>query len=261
MTELERLIKLLAKLRAPDGCPWDHEQTHRSLRQHLLEEAHEVIEALDSGDAEALKSELGDLLLQIVFHAQIAAEDNEFDIEDVARGINEKLIHRHPHVFGEAHVNEASEVVVNWEKLKLQEREAAHRSSALDGIPAGLPALQYATTVQKRAARVGFDWDDAAGPLAKVHEEIGELESASECGDAEATERELGDLLFAICNLARFLGVDSESALRETVGRFKMRFEHMEATVAREGRSMGEMVLEELEELWQAAKAAAQAGE
>ena len=251
----------MANLRQQGGCPWDQQQDHRSRRPYLLEDAYEVLEALDSGDAEALKSELGDLLLQIVFHAQIAAENDEFDIEDVARSINEKLIHRHPHVFGEVHVDGASEVVVNWEKLKLEERGAAHRTSVLDGIPLGLPALQYATKAQQKAARVGFDWDDAAGPLAKVHEEIGELESASACGDAEAAERELGDLLFAICNLARFLGVDSESALRETVGRFRTRFEHMEATTAREGRSMAEMTLEELEELWQAAKAAARSGE
>jgi tetrapyrrole methylase family protein / MazG family protein len=261
MTQFQRLIQIMAQLRAPDGCPWDHQQTHRSLRQHLLEETHEVIEALDSGEPEALKAELGDLLLQIVFHAQIAAENDEFDIEDVARSINEKLIHRHPHVFGDVRVDGASEVVVNWEKLKLEEREAADRTSALDGIPAGLPALQYATKVQKKAARVGFDWDDAGGPLAKVHEEIGELEEASEAGDAEAAESELGDLLFAICNLARFLHIDSESALRETVGRFRTRFEHMEQTAGRAGRSMAEMSLDELEDLWQAAKVAVQSEE
>ncbi len=255
MSEFERLTQIIAKLRQQGGCPWDQQQNHRSLRPYLLEEAYEVIEALDRGDAEALRSELGDLLLQIVFHAQIAAENDQFDIEDVARSINEKLVHRHPHVFGDAEVTGASEVVANWEKLKSEEQANSQRGSALDGIPAGLPALHRATKVQKKAARVGFDWDDASGPMAKIAEELAELREAFESEDAEATERELGDLLFAICNLTRFLRIDSESALREAVSRFETRFAAMEQAACEQGKCIAEMSLDELEELWQQAKA------
>ncbi len=255
MSEFERLIQIMARLRQPGGCPWDQQQNHRSLRPYLLEETYEVIEALDSGDLKALRSELGDLLLQIVFHAQIASESGEFDIEDVARSINEKLVHRHPHVFGEVQVADASEVLVNWEKLKLEEQENSQRSSALDGIPAGLPALHHATKVQKKAARVGFDWDDAGGPMAKIGEELAELQQALASEDGEAAERELGDLLFAICNLARFLRIDSESALREAVTRFRSRFGAMEQAAREQGKCMAEMSLDELERLWQQAKA------
>lgn len=248
-------MQIMAKLRAQGGCPWDQQQTHRSLRPYLLEEAHEVIEALDSGDTDALRSELGDLLLQIVFHAQIAAENGQFDVEGVAGSINQKLIHRHPHVFGDVTVNSASEVLVNWEKLKRTEGENCQRTSALEGVPRGLPALLYATKLQKRAARVGFDWDDAAGPMAKVHEELDELQAAGDSGHDEAIEAELGDVLFAICNLARFLGIDSESALREASARFARRFAEMEQAARKLGREMAEMSLDELEKLWQQAKA------
>jgi len=255
MSEFERLTQIMARLRQQGGCPWDQQQDHRSLRPYLLEEAYEVIEALDSGDVKALRSELGDLLLQIVFHAQIAAEHGQFDIEDVARSINEKLVHRHPHVFGDVQVAGASEVVVNWEKLKSEEQENSQRVSALDGIPAGLPALHRATKVQKKAASVGFDWDDASGPMAKIGEELAELQEELESENSEATERELGDLLFAICNLARFLRIDSESALREAVSRFETRFEAMEQAACEQGKCLAEMNLDELEELWQQAKA------
>ena len=255
MSEFERLTQIMAKLRQQGGCPWDQQQSHRSLRPYLLEEAYEVIEALDCGDAEALRSELGDLLLQIVFHAQIAAENGQFNIEDVARSINEKLVHRHPHVFGDVQVADASEVVVNWEKLKSEERDNSQPASALDGIPPGLPALQRATKAQQKASRVGFDWDDASGPMAKIGEELAELQEAFESEDSQATERELGDLLFAICNLARFLRMDSESALREAVSRFETRFAAMEQAACEQGKCITEMNLDELEELWQQAKA------
>lgn len=254
MSQLERLKEIMARLRAEGGCPWDQEQTHASLRPYLIEEAYEVIEALDSADTDALCGELGDLLLQIVFHARIAEEAGHFDIEDVARSICDKLVHRHPHVFGDTEVNGAAEVLVNWEKLKLKEKGNAERTSALDGIPPALPALQRAMVAQKKASKMGFDWDDAAGPMAKVHEELSELQEAAESGDAEATGNELGDLLFAVCNLARFLHVDGESALREAVKRFERRFRLMEQTAAEQGRSMHQMDIAELEELWQQAK-------
>lgn len=245
----------MARLRGPDGCPWDAEQDHRSLRPYLLEEAYEVAEALDSGEAEKTCEELGDLLLQIVFHAQIAAEEGEYDIEDVARGINEKLIYRHPHVFSDVHVNGSGDVLRNWEQLKKKEKEDT-RKSVLDGLPAAMPALQAATKIQKKASRVGFDWEDREGPDAKIDEELDELHEAIDNDDRAAMERELGDLLFAICNLARFLNIDAESALRESTERFRRRFQHIEQAVEGQDQSMLDMDIDQLEELWQQAKAA-----
>ncbi|MFO7947405.1 MAG: nucleoside triphosphate pyrophosphohydrolase [Armatimonadota bacterium] len=255
MSEFDRLVKIMARLRGPDGCPWDAEQDHRSLRPYLLEEAYEVAEALDSGEAEKTCEELGDLLLQIVFHAQIAAEEGEYDIEDVARGINEKLIYRHPHVFSDVHVNGSGDVLRNWEQLKKKEKEDT-RKSVLDGLPAAMPALQAATKIQKKASRVGFDWEDREGPDAKIDEELDELHEAIDNDDRAAMERELGDLLFAICNLARFLNIDAESALRESTERFRRRFQHIEQAVEGQDQSMLDMDIDQLEELWQQAKAA-----
>lgn len=254
MKEFVRLVEIVRKLRGPDGCPWDHEQTHRSLRPCLLEEAYEVIETLDNDDVVALKGELGDLLLQVVFHSQIATEDGDFDIEDVAQSISDKLVHRHPHVFGSVKVNGSDDVMHNWEQLKRQEKEAAHRKSTLDGVPQCMPALQRALKVQKKAARVGFDWDNAAGPLAKVWEELEELSEAINTEDREGAEKELGDVLFSVVNYARFLEIDGESALRETIKRFTKRFSHMEQAIEQQGQSMVDMNIDELEEFWQQAK-------
>ncbi|HCU36815.1 MAG TPA: nucleoside triphosphate pyrophosphohydrolase [Armatimonadetes bacterium] len=255
MNEVDRLVDIMARLRAPGGCPWDAQQTHRALRPYLLEETYEVIEALDRGDFDALRGELGDLLLQIVFHAQIGSEAGAFDLQAIARSINEKLIHRHPHVFGDVEVDGPSQVLVNWEKLKLEESENADRTSALDGIPAELPALARATKIQKKAARVGFDWDDASGPRAKLDEELAELDEAIAAGDERAIEHELGDVLFSICNLARFLSADSESALRSAIGRFSERFARMETLAGEQGVSMADLDIDGLERLWQQAKA------
>ncbi len=255
MNEVRRLVEIMARLRAPGGCPWDAEQTHRSLRPYLLEETYEVIEALDRDDLEALRGELGDLLLQIVFHAQIGSEEGSFSLEDIARGINEKLIHRHPHVFGDVEVDGAAQVLVNWEQLKLQESENAARTSALDGVPPSLPALARAMKVQKKAARVGFDWDDVDGPRAKLDEELAELDAAVADGDEDAIEREFGDVLFSMCNLARFISIDGESALRKAIARFSERFERMETAVREAGISMAELDIDGLERLWQQAKA------
>jgi tetrapyrrole methylase family protein / MazG family protein len=252
MSEFARLVEIMARLRGPGGCPWDAQQTHQSLRQYMLEEVYEVLEAVDAGDLPRLCGELGDLLLQIVFHAQLAREEGRFDIEDVCRKINDKLEYRHPHVFGQVTVRDAEEVLVNWERLKGREAEHQDRLSALDGVPRALPALQQALELQKKAAKVGFDWPEVTGPLLKVHEELHELLDASRQEDVAA---EFGDLLFAIVNCARFMKVDPESALREASGRFDRRFRHVEASAEAQGRSLHGMVLEEMDELWEQAKA------
>ena len=252
MSEFDRLVGIMAKLRGPGGCPWDAQQTHRSLRPYILEEAYEVLEAVDENDMMRLRGELGDLLLQIVFHAQLAGEARLFDIEEVCRKINEKLVYRHPHVFGEVSVKDAAEVLVNWEELKHREAEHRERSSALDGVARGLPALQQATDLQKKAAKVGFDWPEIVGPLQKVHEELDELLSAATRAEVAA---EFGDLLFAIVNCARFMKVDPESALREANERFSRRFRRVEAMAEAQGRPLRDMVLEEMDELWEQVKA------
>jgi tetrapyrrole methylase family protein/MazG family protein len=216
------------RLRGPGGCPWDLEQTHQSLARHLLEEAHEALEAIDAGDLEHLREELGDLLLQVMFHAEMAAQEGAFDIDDVAEGIVAKLVRRHPHVFGDVEVDSAAEVLVNWERIK-QEEKGEH---AVDHeIPATLPALARAAKVQRRAAGSGFDWRTGEAALAKVREELQELEEAP----AERAEEELGDVLFAVAALGRQLGVDPETALRKATRRFAERFERMKAHADAEG--------------------------
>lgn len=252
MTEFDRLVDIMTRLRGPNGCPWDAQQTHESLRPYLLEEAYEVLEAIDEGDLERLPGELGDLLLQVVFHAQLGAETGRFDIEDVCRKISDKLEHRHPHVFGEVTVSGADEVLTNWERLKRQEEEHQDRESALDGVPHHLPALQQADKLQKKAAKVGFDWQDYQGPLAKIEEELQEAQAAA--SPAEVIH-EIGDLLFAVCNYARFLKVDPESALRQANARFSRRFRNVEAQAKAQGRKLAQMTLPEMDVLWEQAKA------
>lgn len=252
MTEFERLVGIMARLRGPGGCPWDAQQTHESLQQYMVEEVYEVLEAVEAGDMDRLCGELGDLLLQIVFHAQLASEEQRFGIEDVCRKISDKLEYRHPHVFGTVRVRDADEVLTNWEHLKNREAEHRNRTSALDGVPRALPALQQAAELQKKAAKVGFDWPEMTGPLQKVHEELGELLRASSQHDVEA---ELGDLLFAIVNCARFMKVDPEGALRAASTRFSRRFRHVEAEAEAQGRSLHDMDLAAMDELWEQAKA------
>jgi len=259
MEEFSELVDLMARLRAPGGCPWDREQDHQSLKPYLLEEAYEVLEAIDRGSDEKLCDELGDLLLQIVFHAQIGSEEGQFDIAAVCRGISGKLLNRHPHVFGDAHVRDSDEVIDNWERIKRAEPLNEDRVSILDGVPKALPALQKATKVQKRVAKVGFDWDDHHGPADKVHEELEEVQAAVESGDPERLVAEIGDLLFAVVNLARRLGVDSEDALHLAVARFGERFRLMEQRAEAEGIEMQGLSLAELDRLWDAAKAELQA--
>jgi tetrapyrrole methylase family protein/MazG family protein len=250
VTGFEGLQDTMAHLRAPDGCPWDREQTHESLRGTLLEEAYEVAAAIDAGDVRALQEELGDLLLQILIHTQIATEEGEFKMSAVISGIDGKLKHRHPHVWGGRQVSGTGEVLQRWEQLKRQEK--GERRSVLDGIPAALPALQQADTYSRRAARVGFDWSSPDGVADKVREEIAEIERAE---TLEAREAEMGDLLFAVVNWARWLSVDPEVALRQANARFARRFRAMERMARERGLDMMALDIDALEALWQEAKA------
>ncbi len=254
-SSFEALQEIIAHLRAPEGCPWDRKQTHLTLRRHLLEEAHETLHALDVEDLDKMREEFGDLLLQIVLHAQIAIDDGEFTMQDVVAELNAKLIRRHPHVFGDVVVAGADDVVTTWEAVKAAERQARNETPAdtslLDSIPPGLPALAQAELYQKRAAKVGFDWPDISGPRAKVSEEIAEVEAES---DDDARGREIGDLLFAVVNWARWLRIDPETVLREANLRFARRFRQVELGASAAGRDLHAMTLAELDALWDAAK-------
>jgi tetrapyrrole methylase family protein/MazG family protein len=249
----EAFQEIIAHLRAPDGCPWDKEQTHQTLRAHLLEETYEVLAALDSDDPAAMREEFGDLLLQIVLNAQIASEYGEFRMSDVLLGIHRKIVNRHPHVFGDMELKNVEGVLQNWERLKEAERSANGKAEAslLDGVALALPALVQAQEYQERAAHVGFDWPEIQGVVDKVQEEFGEVFAAP---DSEQRAAELGDLLFAVVNLARWYEVDAESVLREANARFKARFTKIEAAARQGGRSVSDMSLEEMEAIWQAAK-------
>jgi tetrapyrrole methylase family protein/MazG family protein len=248
-----RLTSIMHRLRGPGGCPWDAEQTHGSLKRYLLEECYEVIEAIDAGDDGLLAEELGDLMLQPVFHAAIAEERGAFTMEDVLAAICDKLERRHPHVFGDQEINTSDEQVANWERIKQGEKQT-ERTSAIAGIPPHLPALMKAQKVTEKAARVGFDWPDVDGVFAKVLEELKEFEETMALGDQERMEAELGDLLFAIVNLGRFLRIDPEEALRKTIDRFGRRFRHVEASLHAAGSSLPESSLEEMDRLWEEAK-------
>jgi len=249
LNQFSTLVEIIARLRAPDGCPWDRKQTHRSLREHLLEECYEALEALDEEDPDKLCQELGDLLLQIVLQSQIASEAGEFGLGDVLTGINEKLIHRHPHIFGSARVKDAEEVAVNWEVLKQEERGA--NTSMLDGVPGQMPALGYSQAVQRRVAQVGFDWKEVDGVIEKLAEEVGELKQAA---SEEQRAAEFGDLLFTLVNVARRLGVDSEAALREANRRFYRRFSYMEELCRQRGLNFASLSFDEQNVLWEEAK-------
>jgi tetrapyrrole methylase family protein/MazG family protein len=248
LERLSALVEVVRRLRSPEGCPWDREQTHASLRATMLEEAYEVLEAIDEGSLPKLREELGDVLLQVLMHAEIAQEAGEFSLGDVADTVREKLIRRHPHVFGDVKVSGADEVVRNWEALKAKEYG---RESALDGVQRSLPALQWAWSLQRRAANVGFDWPDVEGALDKVREELEELRTAP---TVEAREAEFGDLLFTMVNVARKLGINPEDALRGSTGRFEARFRMMEQAARADGRALKELPIEELDQYWEAAK-------
>jgi len=249
LSQFSTLVDIIASLRGQDGCPWDRKQTHASLRENLLEECYEVLEALDSGDPAKLCDELGDLLMQIVLHVQIATEAGDFELGDVVRGINTKLIHRHPHIFGSRQVKDAEEVALNWEVLKQEEREPG--TSILDSVPRQMPALGYSQAIQRRVAQVGFDWEDLDGVIDKLTEEIGELRRAE---SKELVAMEFGDLLFTLVNIARRLGVDSEAALREANQKFSRRFNHMEEVCHRRGVNFAGLSFAEQNALWEEAK-------
>jgi tetrapyrrole methylase family protein/MazG family protein len=249
LSQFAALVEIMARLRAPDGCPWDRQQTHASIKGNLLEECYEVLEALDEGDVAKLCNELGDLLMQIVFHAQIAAEAGEFELGDVIRSINTKLIHRHPHVFGSSKVKDAGEVLVNWEALKREEREA--EASLLGGIPREMPALSYSQEVQDRVARVGFDWENIDGIIDKLAEEVAELKQAE---SQEQKVREFGDLLFTLANIARRMGINLEASLRQANQRFYRRFSYMEELCRQRGLNLSQLSLDEQNALWEEAK-------
>ena len=249
LDKFETLMAILARLRAPAGCPWDRQQTHASLREFLLAECYEALEALDEGSSDKLRDELGDLLLQIVFHAQIAAEAGEFKMDDVIGRINAKLIHRHPHIFGSTKAATAEEVAHNWEELKRQEREKG--ASILESVPEQMPALGYSQEVQRRVAQVGFDWENLDGVIEKLCEEIEELRRAA---SQEQKAQEFGDLLFTLVNIARRLGVNSETALREANRKFARRFARMEEICRQRGVKLGDLSFDEQNALWEEAK-------
>lgn len=250
--QLQRLLEVVERLRAPDGCPWDREQTTASMARHLLEEAFEAAEALEDGDDNAAREELGDVLMNVVMIARIASERGAFDLEAVAQGIADKLVRRHPHVFGDACARNAEQVLSRWEEIKRTEAgEDAPRRSVLAGLPRALPALQKALRIGEKAARVGFDWPSREGPRRKLDEEIEELDAALAAGNFQAIEHEVGDVLFAVANLARHAGVDPERALRRTIDRFAERFRHVEEAL---GDRLGKAGLDEMETLWRQAK-------
>jgi len=246
------LVEIVKLLRAPGGCPWDREQTHASIRRDLLEEAYEVAEAIDEGSPEHLREELGDLLLQVVFHAVLSQEEGQFDLDAVADGVCKKLIYRHPHVFGDVTVGSTGEVLQNWEELKKKEKHQASQSDALDAVARSLPALWRAEKVQKKAAKVGFDWPDVSGALDKVAEETAELKAAMD-GDGDP-EEEFGDLLFAAVNVGRFLKLDPEKSLTAATDKFAARFRRVEQAAHAQGRELKDMSLAEMDALWDQVK-------
>jgi MazG family protein len=259
----DRLIEIMATLRGPNGCPWDKQQDFKSLKPMLVEEVYEVLEAIDNSDCDGLSEELGDLLLHVVFHAQLAKEAEQFDINTVIQKISDKLVRRHPHVFGDETASTPEEVIKNWETIKAQEKaeklqnRTPEQRSLLEGIPRKLPAIHEAHQISGRAARVGFDWPDIDGVFAKLQEEVRELQEVIGSGGqapSDKLEDEIGDMLFCIVNIARFLKVDSESALKRANRKFKSRFQFMERELAKQGKSLEQSSLDEMQALWQKAK-------
>jgi tetrapyrrole methylase family protein/MazG family protein len=258
MSSFEKLVSIMAQLRSAEGCPWDKEQTHNTLRPYLIEEAYEVLEALDLGDDQSFKEELGDLLLQVVFHAQIATEEDRFTIEDISQHIVDKLIRRHPHVFGEVEANTAGEVLNNWEKIKQQER-GNKTESVLNGLPAQLPALLRAHRIQEKVAQVNFDWDQINDVLNKVREEFEELadvvgKKEEDQNKSDRLEEEMGDLLFSLVNVSRHLNITPEDALRRSNQKFIKRFRYIEDILQLNGERLDQASFERLDELWDEAK-------
>src|SRR5258708_2650515 len=265
----EKLVAVQAKLRAPNGCPWDREQTHQSLRTYLIEEAYEVLEALESGNDAKFAEEMGDLLLQIVFHSQIAREEGRFTVAEVIREIHDKMIRRHPHVFGKTRAKDSAEVLRNWEQIKAEERRSSDKKgdsktgdgvteevSLLDGVSRALPATMEGFQLTRKASRIGFDWEEAGGVFEKMQEETEELKKALGEQDQRKMEEELGDLLFAAVNLSRFLKIDPEIALKKANAKFSSRFRAMERMARKNGREFKDLPREQMEAVWDAAKQA-----
>jgi tetrapyrrole methylase family protein/MazG family protein len=250
--EIQELLEIMARLRGKKGCPWDREQTRDSLKPYIIEEAYELVEAIEEGEPAKIKEELGDLLFQIVFQCQIAKEANEFGFSGVVGNIGEKMIARHPHVFGDAEYKTTDEVLVHWEEQK--KREGKLRESILEGVPKALPALLRARRLQDRAAGVGFDWEKAEDVFKKLDEELGEFKEALTKKNRDEIEDELGDIFFMLVNISRFIGVNPEDALRRTISKFIHRFRHIEMRTAEQGRKLSEMTLSEMDKLWDEAK-------
>ncbi len=248
MKEFQRLVEIMRKLRAPGGCPWDREQTIESLKPYLLEEVYETLEAMDNGGDE-LKGELGDLLLNVVFQSLIMEEEGQFNIEDVSKGVSEKLIRRHPHVFGDIGVKNSKEVIRNWDAIKKEEKEHRHRKSVLDGVPAALPPLSKSEKLQHKAAKVGFDWENVDGAIDKMEEELEEMREAFRNKDMENLKEEMGDVVFSLVNVARLAGINITDALMKTNNKFEKRFRYIE-----ENCDIEKSDLEKMEKLWQEAK-------
>lgn len=248
------LVKIVELLRAPDGCPWDKVQTHKTVRQNFIEETYEVIEAIDKSDIELMKEELGDVLLQVVFHAQMEKENGNFNIDDVADGICKKLIVRHPHIFGDVKADTTEKVLENWDAIKMQTKSQKTQTEAMKSVSKALPSLMRSAKIQKKAAKVGFDWPDVNGALDKVLEEFYELKQAINNGDNDNISEELGDLLFSVVNVSRFVKVDAEKALYDACEKFTGRFEQVEALANERGIDMSQVTLSELDSLWDEVK-------
>ena len=255
LAPFDRLVAVVRRLREPGGCPWDREQTHASLVPYVIEEAHEVADAIAREDVAALREELGDVLLQVVLHAQIASEAATFDVDDVASRLADKLVSRHPHVFGDQKADTAEEVTQRWEKIKQAEKKAkGDASGVLSGVPKALPALLKAQRLTEKAGRTGFDWPDAAAVVEKLREEVAELESDVLAGRTDRAKAEFGDVLFVLANMARHLSIDAEAALQSANAKFVRRFEHVERRLREQGRTPSEATLAEMDEYWDEAK-------
>lgn len=248
------LVEIMKFLRAPDGCPWDKVQTHESIRSNFIEETYEVIEAIDNKDSELLKEELGDVLLQVVFHSEMSAEENEFTIDDVINGLCRKLVERHPHVFGDVKADNSEEALNSWDNVKMAKKSQKKQSEAMDSVSKALPSLMRAEKIQKKAAKVGFDWEDVSGALDKVSEETEELKQAISSGCADLQAEELGDLLFSVVNVSRFIKVDSEKALYDACDKFTDRFKSLENLAERRGIDIKTASLSKLDSLWDEVK-------
>jgi tetrapyrrole methylase family protein / MazG family protein len=252
--EFKALVETVETLRGPNGCPWDKEQNHLTLRKYLIEESYEVVDAIDHGSPAKLEEELGDVLLQVLLHAQIASEAGQYDISDVCEKIRQKLLRRHPHVFGEVEVSGVEDVLHNWEEIKSKEPGREAILSAIDGVPNSLPALMRASEISKRAARVGFEWPSMDGVVDKLMEETEELKQAIKSGDGDKIKHEIGDLLFTIVNIARWSKIDPEESLREMLGRFQTRFSSIEEHARASGREIGDLTIDEMDAIWDKAK-------